>query len=113
MAQILLVINEQHQVMDDQTRALDERFGKGSWERLNVPSEGWTTVEQVAKVEEVADATLVFASPIPAMMLEAVRRESGATHALVNDRREKKEFQQKDGSTKIVFVVAPTGWEVF
>ena len=106
-----VVINVQHQIMPDQIRALNEMFGD-DWSRLNVPADGWSAEQQIAELSEVGDATLVFASPIPLMLMLSERRVNGETRVFHNDKREKKEFPQKDGPAKVVFTVAETGWKI-
>ena len=123
-----VVLNEQHKLMDDQKRILDERFGTENWELFLVPKSGW----KLEQMKEVAKKLLtgitcysevvVFASPVPALMAliaEGVSKcssehgETGYTwwipfFVLHNDRREKKELP--DG--RIIMTVAKEGWVI-
>lgn len=105
---VLVIINEQHNLLSDQETKLNEKFGEGSWEKLNVPANGWTSVEQEAKLKEIGKGNvLVFASPLPLMLLRATQ-EGRETFVFHNDLREKKELP--DG--RIIFTVAKSGWEI-
>lgn len=104
----LVVINEQHQLMLDQIRSLNETFGEGKWSRLDVPADGWNAEEQLAKLQEVGNTTLVFASPLPLMLRDASVRQDAKTLVFHNDKREKKELP----NGKIIFTVAKDGWVI-
>ena len=105
---VLVIINEQHSLLPDQETKLNEKFGEGSWEKLNVPANGWTCGEQEAKLGEIGkDDILVFASPLPLMLLREAQ-EGRETFVFHNDLREKKELP--DG--KVIFTVAKSGWEI-
>ena len=118
----LVVINEQHSLMPDQVRVLQETFE--SFVRVNVPAEGWTLVQMQENAEVLVEAVqtayyenaaiaVVFASPIPALMksimcsLDVVDAEY-AVFVLHNDRREKKELP----GGKIIMTVAAEGWQL-
>jgi len=112
-AKVVIVINEQHTLMPDQVRSLNEKFGEGLWERLDVPADGWSAAQQIAAVANAGDATLVFASPLPLMIQRAMCRVHGETFVFHNDERAKKEIPQGEGKPpKIIFTVAPTGWRI-
>jgi hypothetical protein len=118
----LVVINEQHTLLPDQVRILDEKFDE--YELLKVPAEGWTLDEIevqassiVNKIHEAFYAreslSVVFVSPIPALMkrvfvsvdyVDAI----DCVFVFHNDRREKKVLP----GGKVVMVVADEGWQL-
>ena len=125
----LIVINEQHQLLPDQERVLLERFD--SFERVNVPAEGWTLDEIRAQAEtlwsRISECAIVFASPIPALLailanwdgqtaalasLETQENQDGtakqSVFVLHNDRRDKKELP----GGKVIATVAAEGWQL-
>lgn len=124
MKKVVLVINEQHKLLEEQRRILEERFGK--WKVLSVPANGWTLKQQEEKVSELIGNVIIFASPIPYMLkrlafYQGYGHEDNCFHAngplvghgtevLVfhNDKREKRELP--DG--KVVYTVAKTGWQL-
>jgi len=120
-SRVIVILNEQHQLLDEQRQILDFRFGTGKWEILHVPAGGWT-LEQVWEVADKLSnfsTTVIFASPVPALMKELAYREGrrdGAEYGdapftvklFHNDRREKKELP--DG--RQISVVAKEGWQL-
>ena len=123
----IIIINEQHKLLTAQERLLDEQFS--SWDVLSVPAKGWTYDEVLEQCEDILQAleliltiegpgkpelgfpalTVVFASPVPAMMVVLGRAARGAdldVCAFHNDRREAKELP--DG--RIVHTLSPEGW---
>jgi hypothetical protein len=133
MRRTLVVLNEQHTLLPEQAKLLTEKFGGVAdmmWELLTVPEQGWTSTEQKAlvekfeKVEEIS--TFVFASPVPLLLKLVARNMVDSTREINfpqfeprwdvwvfhNDQRIKKEVRQSDGTVKIVFTVASTGWQL-
>jgi len=109
MIKALVVLNEQHQLMEDQIRILDERFTADGWEIYPVPSTGWTLKQMcVMAKEELYTREVVFASPIPALMKILNNWESDNWYVMHNDRREKKELP----NGKIIMTISPEGWEI-
>jgi hypothetical protein len=110
MIKAKVVLNEQHQLMEDQKRVLDERFTADGWELYPVPANGWTLeqMEEKVKSEGLYTVEVVFASPIPAMMKILNSWASNKWHVLHNDRREKKELP----GGKIIMTVAKEGWQI-
>ena len=116
----LVVINEEHTLFPDQERVLLEHFE--SFERVNVPAEGWTLDEIRATAENLwsksGEHAIVFASPIPALlaMLARWNGQVEGTHAMTeqnvfvlhNDRRDKKELP----GGKIIAAIAAEGWQL-
>ena len=49
MKKAKVVLNEQHTLMEEQTKLLNEKFGEDGWEILPVPASGWTK-EQMEEV---------------------------------------------------------------
>ena len=105
---IKVILNEQHSLMEDQTRVLNEKFGANNWELHLVPSAGWTLDEINAQVDSLSsEEGVVFASPIPAMILK-LAKTNVETFVFHNDKREKKELP----NGKIIMVVASEGWQL-
>lgn len=110
-----VVLNEQHQLMEDQKRILDERFGN-DWSLFPIPANG-LTLEDMNKIvldwqEQDNNGELhriVFASPVPALIMYAARGIGDTrVHVLHNDNREKKELP----GGKIIMTVAKEGWQI-
>ena len=123
----IVIINETHTLMEDQVRVLNKKFGEGNWKLYLSPKAGWSKNEmdyQIQKiikmVKEYGKLHVIFASPIPYMLMELTRREIDApsaeycestglfVHVLHNDRREKKELP----NGKYIAVVAKEGWQL-
>ena len=108
----MVVINEQHSLLDEQLSLLDTNFhyhnGSKGWELLKVPAEGWTLTEQLKRVVELEGREVVFLSPIPAMIKWLSKRDAEKVFLFINDTREKKELP----GGKIIFVVPKTGWKL-
>ena len=120
----LVIINEQHTLLDVQNEILLNRFGVDGWNTLPVPARGWTQEEMDAIMASdiFKTKTVIFISPIPYMikMLTAaamanmhlpsiITRYSRTVESVLlmcNDTREKKELP----NGKIIFAVAKTGW---
>jgi hypothetical protein len=128
MSKVKVVLNEQHKLMNDQVKILDAQFGEEKWEIFLVPKNGWNLEEMKEIAEKLVTGTtcygesVVFASPIPALMAliaEGVSKcssehgETGYTwwvpfFVLHNDRREKKELP----NGKVIMTVAKEGWMI-
>lgn len=110
MRKAIVVINGQHSLIENQVSILNEQFD--SFDIFRVPENGWTLNQQRAILSDMREwyfDVLVFASPLPAMLKEAVEWSmEGGPEVLVfhNDSREKKELP----GGKIVMTVAQTGW---
>lgn len=122
MRKVYVVLNEQHTLLDDQKRVLDDAYGD-RWEIYPVPASGWTLDEMKEVVYELIGNDVVFASPVPYLIQELAHANgyyNGAgslgmvtgpetrTAVLHNDRREKKELS----NGKIIMTVAQTGWQL-
>lgn len=122
-----VILNEQHTLLPDQERVLNEKFGEGEWATFFVPSNGWTLEEQQRISEKYRRSdvpAVVFASPVPFLLMELARTEGVASladrhnlgrtidtptvYVFHNDRREKKELP----NGKIIHTVAQEGWEI-
>lgn len=108
MSKVQVLLNEQHTLLPDQERVLNEKFQEG-WITRPIPQHGWTLDEQkrIADEYEGSDvSSLVFASPVP-VLLGLLASKSGyseladrhntgrviqtpAVYIFHNDRREKK-----------------------
>lgn len=122
---IKIVINEQHDLLEEQIHMLEERFGSNV-ELVSVPANGWTLEEMKLVLNKLIGETVVFVSPIP-FLISALSFMGGYGHEsnclsanghlmgegtnvfiFHNDNREKKELP----NGKIVFTVAKTGWQL-
>lgn len=119
----LVVINEQHSVLPEQERILLGAYG--SYQRVNVPAEGWTLAQIKVQASILCDSgdVIVFASAVPAL-LKIIALEMGKADTACdsdgefssgigarvkvfhNDVREKKELP----GGKIIMVVSQDGW---
>jgi hypothetical protein len=99
----LVVLNEQHNLMDEQRSILDGLF---DWTIKPVPASGWSLSQMRGVIQELKafDGEVVFASPVPALLLGM----EGRGFLFHNDRREKKELP----NGKIIMTVAQTGWQL-
>jgi hypothetical protein len=118
-----VIINEQHTLLPDQKRLLDEFCGSDGYAILEIPFAGWTW-EQQQDAMRVLSGDVIFVSPIPAMIArlsyksgqwsvtgnEATRKAGEGivpnVFVMANDQREKKELP--DGI--VISVTAKTGW---
>lgn len=121
MKSVKVIINEQHSLMTEQVKILNEKFGE-QWEIFPVPANGWTLEEMRKVCEELQSGyTIIFASPIPYLIRELsyslgldhgsdgyVRNGSSMVLLFHNDHREKKELP----NGKIIQTVAQTGWKL-
>jgi hypothetical protein len=106
---VLAVMNEQHSLLEDQQRVLDENFPE--WELFSVPAQGWKLDEIREVVYTHPDDEFVFVSPVPGLM--ALCASYGIPFTVFhNDKRVAKEITTPDGGKKIIHSVAPTGWEL-
>ena len=117
----LIIINEQHTLLDSQKRLLEKTFI--NFDTLEIPATGWNKSEQESIVNELINdsfTTIIFISPVPSMIkrlsfLEGLHSlkiegipamEIPKTFVMTNDKREKKELP----NGKIIFTVAKDGW---
>jgi hypothetical protein len=125
-----IIINEQHSLLPDQERALNEHWSNSyKTETVLVPAEGWTYKQQIEiadqLVEKVSEKTfkhtpwpevvVIFVSPVPALMLLLTRLHGEiniVTLTFHNDNRVAKEITDKNGNKKLIHTVAPTGWQL-
>jgi hypothetical protein len=99
---VFVIINEQHQLMLEQEQLLNKEFDK--WELDKIPANGLTLEEIKTKLEcYPMDSILVFASPIPAMIVLAKSK----VFVFHNDNRDKVEFP----NGKIIYKVPQIGWQ--
>lgn len=106
---VLVVINEQHSVLESQKEELDGLFGEGEWERLNIPAAGLNQKDIEDLVEHTIDDVIVFLSPIPLFIaLRHAWSMYNDTYLFFNPNREKKELP----NGKIIFAVPQDGWEL-
>lgn len=106
MNKVKVIINEEHQILKEQEDILNGRFGKNSWERINVPKNGWKISQIEEVVRDMKDERVVIISPIPLLILRLVKNST--VYVFHNDVREKKELP----NGKIIMTIASTGWEL-
>lgn len=109
---VKVVLNEQHQLLENQKAILNDCFGDG-WEIFPIPAKGMTLPEMEDAIEKLKGGNIVFASPVPVMLmklsaLSASESEKIDVMVFHNDNRQKKEL----GNGKIIYVVAEFGWEL-
>lgn len=115
--QTVIIINEQHNLLDIQESQL-KALSPDGWEVFSVPRDGLTAPEQRQAAQDLWDAftNIVFVSPVPLLLAEVAHLKGieytvGGDHRVflfVNDRREKKTLP--DGR---VFSVLPlNGWRL-
>jgi len=99
----LVLLNEQHSLMNEQVAILDGLF---NWSVKAVPASGWSLSQMREVLQELKafDGEVVFASPIPALLMGM----EGGGFLFHNDRREKKELP----NGKVIMTVAQTGWQL-
>ncbi len=110
---IVVVLNEQHSLLQEQVKLLDKEFEQGNWLLCSVPATGWTLEEQETMVINLSRQTIVFASPVP-YLLAKLAYEKGQANQISkifvfgNDNRDKKELP----GGRVVYVVPKTGWQL-
>jgi len=107
---VLVIINEQHTLMDDQQRAILNDFcPDGMIATVKIPADGLSRQEIKTISEQLAKTRchVVFASPIPYMILLLASKGKNLVGVLHNDHREKKELP----NGKVISTVAPKGWK--
>jgi hypothetical protein len=120
---IKLIINEQHSLLPDQKRALDEFIEMKdeaiTVDTIKVPASGWTLQEMNAVQDELwqeffdgeEDISVIFVSPVPYLLKElaSYNEYSGfCIYVLHNDHREKKELP----NGKVIMTIAKEGWVI-
>ena len=105
----IVVINEQHRLLQQQESVLQEKFEEG-WDLLKVPAEGLPLDKQQEVVDQLLlkqQTVVVFVSPIP-FVLGRLCRLGAKVMVFNNDRREKVELP--DG--RIISRLAADGWQL-
>ena len=114
---VKVVLNEQHTLLEQQRRVLEEYFGEDfELELVPIPAKGLTCEEQVDLAYRLARqaqnwGTIVVASPVPVLLaklglLRAIRQFT--LYVLANDRREKVE---QNG--KVFYKIPADGWRLW
>jgi len=121
-----LIINEQHQLLEDQVKVL-HKAGIMNYETIKVPANGWTK-EQMNEIMKGLNGDVIFISPIPYMIkylsydaaFNQASIESSSTggtitpgdspvndvYVMCNDTRKK--VKMPNGS--IIFTLSKEGW---
>ena len=106
--QVEVIINEQHSLLPNQEEVLNETYSN-QWELYPIPKDGISLeqIKQAVAKFKLDNNTVVFLSPIPAMIFWCGK--IGVKHAVFhNDTREKKELP----NGKVISVTARDGWEL-
>jgi len=107
---LYIIINEQHTLLPDQQRLIDERTEEyDSIEEVKIPSCGLNLSEMYDLLDRLDPSKnmLLFVSPIPAMM-SFIAQNGDPFLVFHNDRRNKKELP----NGKIIYTVAKEGWVI-
>ena len=113
-----LIINEQHELLPDQKKQLEEKFPQVNFNIVKVPADGWTRQEMDKVMTDMWGGVIVFVSPIP-YMLQSLAFYSGVIYGkegetkmrtliFHNPNRVKKELP----NGKVISVLAEDGWEL-
>jgi len=106
---VFIIINEQHSMMDSQLEVIRKAFPYLDIAYKHVPATGWTLTDIRCICTHLIDETVVFVSPIPAMIKILMDvNGSDKTFVMHNDKREKKELP----NGKVIMTVAKTGWQL-
>ena len=93
----LVIINEQHKLLDQQRIVLDKKFP--NWELLKVPSTGWTLEEMKGVVMDIVEDSSVEAvvcvSPIPYIIRALAEAEIGQGRPILYLFHNDKSYHQK------------------
>lgn len=121
MKRVMVILNEEHKLFPEQEDLLNSGFGPRDWDILAVPPEGWdleTIIYWVASFRSSGCCHIVFASPVPALMVKLAKlanargEEWPVLWAFHNDKRTSKEVPDGKGGTRIIKTVSPTGWKL-
>ena len=100
-----VVINEQHTILPDQQRLLDE-FDEVTIQKI--PYDGLNADQQETLSARLClRPNVIFISPVPYLMCLVVANARGGVWVMHNDLREKKELP----NGKVISVTAKEGWQ--
>lgn len=117
----LVIINEQHKLLPDQHRLLNDAFPAG-WARWDIPEKGLTAEAQAAAAAELCEHPVVIASPVPFLTarLAAIKAARAQRDLFLNtqinlwvfhnDKRVAKEIPDGKGGVRVIHTVSPDGW---
>ncbi|GAA0067902.1 hypothetical protein UT300002_26850 [Clostridium perfringens] len=110
-----VIVKEQDELLKTQVDLLNVYFGTNGWERLNIPSEGWTLQKQIRLSnlqDELEDVTkVVFASSLPVLIgkLVYVSAYYDLVRVWVLHNNEEK---QNESSTDEIIFAAQGSWKL-
>ncbi|HFD2037281.1 hypothetical protein [Clostridium perfringens] len=110
-----VIIRQKEELLKDQVDLLNVYFGTNGWERLNIPSEGWTLQKQIKLSnlqDELEDITkVVFASSLPVLIgkLVYVSAYYDLVRVWVLHNNEEK---QNESSTDEIIFTAQGSWKL-
>ena len=106
---LFVIINEQHTLLPDQVKVLENEFNVNGFILVKIPAKGLTKDEQYELSQHFKNVDdVVFASPMPALIKYIATETLADWYVFHNDKREKKELP----NGKIIFTVAQEGWEI-
>ncbi len=102
-----LLINEQHQLTENQKEVLYNKLGANTF-YFKIPAKGWNkkTIKDISK--ELRGETVVFVSPVPLLLALLCRDKQTKIWLFHNDQRKKKELP----TGKIIYTVPAKGWKL-
>lgn len=103
MTKTMVVINEQHSLLEEQQGIIDNFQNV---EFYKVPATGMTAGDMIYQSMRFVNDNVVFVSPVPYMLGLLAHNCTGEVYVMHNDNREKKELP----NGKVISVVAKTGW---
>jgi len=111
----IVVINEQHSLLEEQRKILEEKFG--DYSICKVPAKGWTLKEMEEKYSQLwGYDNIIFVSPVPVLLAKlSVHRDpicAGGHYPHIwvfnNSHREKVELP----NGKVIYKIPQTGWDL-
>jgi len=106
MKERVVIINEQHSLMENQKEVLNYNFGE-NWELCKIPSEGLNIKQMESFIDDMIGKTIIFASPIPYLLMKLSNIQEDV-YIFHNDNRQKVELPNR----KIIYKVAEKGWKL-
>ena len=119
----LVLINEQHTLLEEQQLILAKEFGD-EMTFISIPANGWNEEEMNGVSDVLTDMlytsmeesiSIIFVSPVPKLIVDTAYSDGRANHfsgsrvsVFHNDSRVKKELP----NGKVIYTVAQTGWKL-
>jgi hypothetical protein len=105
----LVVINEQHNLLDEQINLLNNYYAIKYWKRLDIPAKGLKAIEIKKLLDSLEGVDcLVFCSPVAYMIKVAILNNFEVLVFHNDGERKKKELPNGN----IIFQVPQEGWRI-